>query len=308
MERPLDGIELRPATAADLPACERVWREGLNGYLRPLGFPDVPEDNAGLRRLHAHTFSTDPSRFWVGTGADGAVVAFGSAVLRQSVWFLSMLFVDPGVQARGVGRAILDRILPSPRDGAVLSTVTDSAQPISNALYASLGIVPRMPMFNFIGRPVEGWVPPPLPLGIRAEPIESTADPAFAADRDGLDRDVIGFEHPSDHAFANNPDQRTFAYRGPDGRLAGYGAASLAGRVGPIAVRDADLLAPVLGHLLTTIQPRGASSGWLPGSAGPAVLLALEAGLRIDGFPLLVCWSAPFADFARYLPISPGLL
>ena len=34
----------------------------------------------------------------------------------------------------------------------------------------------------------------------------------------------------------------------------------------------------------------------------------LRAGFRIDGFPVLLCWDRPFADFARYLPISPGLL
>jgi len=314
------GLTLRPATAADLPACEAIWRAGLMGYLAPMGLGEIPEDNPGLRRLHAHTLATDPDKFWVGTNAAGVMVAFGSAVQRGRVWFLSMLFVSPEAQARGVGRSILDRILPS--DGAILSTCTDSAQPISNALYASLGIVPRMPVLNFVGRPAEGWTPPPLPAGIvavsvigpegiptlqlgaRVEPV----DGPFAADRDALDRDVLGFDHPADHAFAANPDQRLYAYRDGSGRLVGYGAASLAGRVGPIAVRDPEHLAPIVGHLLSVIEPRGASSIWVAGAAGAAVRLLLAARLRIDGFPILLCWSEPFADFGRYLPFSPGLL
>lgn len=325
-------LRFRPATEADLPTCERIWRAGLVGYLGPMGLGDIPEDNPGLRRLHAHTFATDPSRFWVATGAGGegnagsAPVAFGSAVQRGRVWFLSMLFVDPAVQARRVGRGILERILP--RDGEVdghdtiLATVTDSAQPISNALYASLGIVPRVPLLGFVGRPREGWAPPPLPAGIVAVSVigdrgvptidlGARVEPEagrFAADRDRLDREVLGFDHPQDHAFAANPDQRSFAYRDREGRLAGYGAASLAGRVGPIAVRDEALLAPILGHLLTTIEPRGASATYLAGTAGDSIRLCLAAGLRIDGFPLLLCWSAPFVDVARYVPISPGLL
>jgi GNAT superfamily N-acetyltransferase len=314
------GLALRPATAADLPACEAIWRAGLMGYLAPMGLGEIPEDNPGLRRLHAHTLGTDPERFWVGTDADGVVAAFGSAVQRGRVWFLSMLFVNPESQARGVGRAILERILPS--DDAILSTCTDSAQPISNALYASLGIVPRMPVLNFVGRPAEGWTPPPLPAGIvavsvigpegiptlqigaRVEPV----DGPFAADRDTLDREVLGFDHPADHAFAANPDQRLYAYRDGSGQLVGYGAASLAGRVGPIAVRDAEHLAPIVGHLLTVIEPRGASSIWVAGAAGATVRMLLDARLRIDGFPILLCWSEPFADFGRYLPFSPGLL
>ena len=301
-----DGIRLRPATAADLPACEAIWRDGLNGYLRPLGFPDVAPDNPGLRRLHAHTLATDPERFWVGE-RDGAPIAFGSAVVRGRVWFLSMLFVDPSAQAKGVGRAVLDRLLPEPLDGTILATVTDSAQPISNGLYASLGIVPRVPLLNLVGRPWEGWIGPPLPDGILAVPVDGD-DPAFEAERDALDRDVIGFDHPADHDFATNPDQRRFAYREPGGRLLAHGGASLAGRVGPIAVRDAGLLAPVMAHLLVTVGPRGAASIWLAGTAGDAVRLALDAGLRVDGFPLLACWTAPFVDLARYVPISPGLL
>jgi hypothetical protein len=38
------------------------------------------------------------------------------------------------------------------------------------------------------------------------------------------------------------------------------------------------------------------------------VRTVLDAGLRLEGFPILLCWSAPFGDFARYIPISPGLL
>jgi len=299
-------VRLRPATTADLPACEAIWRDALDGYLGRLGVEPIPADNPGLRRLHAHTLATDPERFWVGE-RDGAPVAFGSAVLRGSVWFLSMLFVNPEAQARGLGRAVLDRILPAPLDGLTLATVTDSAQPISNALYASLGIVPRQPMFNFVGRPRAGWTGPPLPGGIVAVPIVGD-DPAYDAERDALDRDVLGFDHPQDHAFAANSDQQRFAYRDPAGLLAGYGGASLAGRVGPIATREATLLAPVLAHLLVTVEPRGASSVWLAGGAADAVRLVLDAGLRIDGFPVLLCWSAPFVDLARYVLISPGLL
>jgi hypothetical protein len=47
---------------------------------------------------------------------------------------------------------------------------------------------------------------------------------------------------------------------------------------------------------------------WVAGSAGDVVVPLIRAGFRIDGFPVLLCWDRPFADFARTLPISPGLL
>jgi hypothetical protein len=34
----------------------------------------------------------------------------------------------------------------------------------------------------------------------------------------------------------------------------------------------------------------------------------LEAGLRLEDFPALVCWDRPFADFERYVPITLAVL
>lgn len=318
-----DDIEVRPATEADLADCERVWRDGLNDYLRRLNQLEIPPDNPGLQRLHAHTLATDPDRFLVatrpaGTGAHATarVVAFGSAVQRGPLWFLSMLFVDPAEQARGLGRRLLNDLRapngPRPASGMraaagpVLATVTDSAQPISNGLYASLGMVPRMPLINLVGRPRDGWTPPPLPAGIAA--VRLADDEATGAELAALDIELLGFAHPADHAFARRERPSVFGYRAANGDLVGYGYTSPVGRIGPIAVQDEALMGPVLGHLLTEVAPRGASAIWLPGGAGDAISAALAAGLRFEDFPLLLCWSRPFADFERYVPISPGLL
>jgi GNAT superfamily N-acetyltransferase len=281
-----------------------------------MGFPPLPLDNPGLRRLHEHTLATDPSRFMVaergarpgGRAGGRRIVAFGSAVERGDLWFLSMLFVEPREQARGVGRALLARMLPAAVDGRVLATCTDAAQPISNGLYASVGIVPRMPLFNLIGRPRPGVDWPLLPEDIAVQRVEDFE--AWREDREvqALDRSLLGFAHPQDHGFVLEEPRRGFAYRTPEGRLAGYGYAGDVGRVGPIAVQDATLLAPVLGHLLAAVQPRGASSVWLPGDAGEAIGIAIRAGLRMEGFPILAGWSRPFADFTRYVPTSPGLI
>jgi len=306
------GISFRPGRAEDLPECNRIWREGIDAYIVPMGQLPLPTDNPSLRRLHAHTLATDPSRFMVaersGRLSGQRIVAFGSAVERGEMWFLSMLFVEPGEQGRGVGRALLARMLPEPLDGRVLVTCTDSAQPISNGLYASLGIVPRMPLFNLVGRPEPGSSWPALPDGISAERVGDNESWAGAAEVATLDQELLGFSHPEDHRFVLEEPRRAFAYRGADGRLAGYGYAGDVGRVGPIAVERPELLAPVLGHLLRTVEPRGASSVWLAGDAGEAIRVAIDGGLRIDGFPILAGWSRPFADFTRYVPTSPGLI
>lgn len=310
------GLSFRPATEADLPACGRIHREAIDDYLLPMGFPPLPPENPGLQRLHAHTLATDPSRFLVaerrGRLGRRSIVGFGSAVEREHVWFLSMLFVDPAEQGRGLGRGLLARLLPAERDGQILATCTDAAQPVSNGLYASLGLVPRMPLFNLLGRPRSGWLPPALPAGLTAVRVSPGDDGRLSAPQlaelAALDRTLLGYEHPDDHAFDLRERPWLFAYRAESGELAGYGYTSEVGRVGPIAVREPELLGAVLGHLLTAVEPRGASAVWLPGDADSAFRTALAAGLRIEGFPTIACWTRPFVDFTRYVPTSPGLI
>jgi hypothetical protein len=103
-------------------------------------------------------------------------------------------------------------------------------------------------------------------------------------------------------------ERRGFLYRSASGDVLGYGYGSPVGRVGPVAVVDPGLLAPILGHLLRTIPARGAFAVWTPGLAGDAVRMLLDAGLRLEPFPILLCWTDPRTDYTRYLPISPGLL
>ena len=312
----LPGITFRLAVEDDLPECGRIHQEGIDGYLVPLGFPPLPRENQSLLRLHAHTRATSPDRFIVAERhkrlGRSRIVAFGSAIDREHLWFLSMLFVEPGEQARGLGKALMDRLLPRERDGRVLSTCTDAAQPISNGLYAALGMVPRMPIFNLIGRPRPGWEPEALPGGVTAARVEPAADglldAAQQAELDAFDRSIIGLAHPEDHAYDLRERPWLFAYRDGTGRLVGYGYTSEVGRIGPIAVVEPELQGPVLGHLLTAVEPRGASAIWLPGAADGAYRTALGAGLRIEGFPTLLCYDRPFGDFTRYVPTSPGLI
>jgi GNAT superfamily N-acetyltransferase len=327
---PTPTLSYRPARPEELAACAEVWRHGINDYIRKLNQPDVPDEVAPLIRLYTHLQATDPERFVVGTvpadadagASDGAeaaggerVVAFAAAAQRERLWFLSMCFVLPGFQGAGVGRALLARVLPADAAAGadvVRATATDSAQPISNALYAMYGIVPRVPLLNLIGEAGRAEVFGTLPSGVLPVPFETLASDGghdrLAATIDTLDRELLGVAHPLDHRFLRQEGRRGWLYQGPDGAPLGYGYASEAGRIGPVAVRDGALLGPVVGHLATAVVPRGAFAIWLPGTADRAVVPALQAGFRLEAFPLLLCWDRPFADLSRYLPISPGLL
>jgi GNAT superfamily N-acetyltransferase len=304
------GVAFRPATPDDLAACAAVWRESINDYLAPRNIGLIPDELGPITRLYRHLQSTDPPRFVVATREelDGPmrerIVGFASAVERERLWFLSMLFVQPGEQGRGLGKALLDQVMPPVEQDRVLATATDSMQPISNALYASLGLVPRMPLLSIVGRPERPDALESLPAGITVRPME----PSDAAEVDAIDAKVLGVRHRVDHDYIGAEGRQGFVFRSSGGDALGYGYTSAVGRVGPAAVLEQRLLWPVVSHLLTAVEPRGASAVWAPGAAGPLVRGMLRAGLRLEDYPILVCWSEPFTDFSRYVPISPGLL
>ncbi len=319
--RHTDTLGYRPARPDDLAACAEIWRTSINDYIVPLGQHAIPPDTNQVGRLFGHLQATDPDRFVVATRgpgeADERIVAFASAVVREMLWYLSMLFVLPEYQGVGVGRELLARVMPAGGE-LVRSTATDSAQPVSNALYASYGIAPRMPLLNLVGLSERPAAFGSLPAGITPVAFEAIAagppDRGDAGHRDlmlavdALDREVVGVAHPHDHRFLRTEGRHGWLYRGPDGAPLGYGYAGEAGRLGPVAVRDPDLLAPILGHLTSAVAPRGVFAIWIGGAAERALVPMLRAGFRLEAFPVLLCWDRPFADFSRYLPISPGLL
>jgi len=198
----------------------------------------------------------------------------------------------------------------------ILGTATDSAQPISNALYARYGMVPRVPAFQLLGRPPLHADLPGLPPGVRAIPFDSIASGPPGGSGHGelvaaigaVDRTVIGHERGQDHRFLRLEGRRGFLYQGADGTSLGYGYAAPSGRLGPVAAIDPQLVVRIVGHLLFAVRPPGASAIWLPGGSDDVFAVLLRAGLRIEGFPALFCWNRPVADFSRYIPISLALI
>ncbi|HYO44745.1 MAG TPA: hypothetical protein VES19_16215, partial [Candidatus Limnocylindrales bacterium] len=128
---------------------------------------------------------------------------------------------------------------------------------------------------------------------------------------DGLDREIIGSAHPAEHAYLRREGRSGFIVRdrgGADGRVHGYVYGSGGGRLGPMAALDPALHPQLLGVAVRETPMPGAVAMWVPGTAERAMRALLEAGLRLEGFPGLVCWSRSEHPFERYVPISLALV
>jgi hypothetical protein len=97
------------------------------------------------------------------------------------------------MQRRGVGRALLQELLPAdPR--TIRSTAVESFQAVAQALYAGVGMVPRADKVSLVGESVTSDSP-----SIRLSRSELTTADLGAID--ALDERILGFRRPDDHRW-----------------------------------------------------------------------------------------------------------
>ena len=286
-------MDIRPITPADIPACIDVFYESDETLTASLTLPLMPRNPDAMERIFRHVSESTPGRAWLAEQGD-RVQGFGMAAERDHMTFLAFLFVRPKAQAGGLGAALYSQVMP---ENGYRGTCIWSVQPISAALYARNGLVPRVPLYTLIGRPRTPF--PSLGTGFDLTPIKPD-------EIDDLDREVVGFTRAVDHDAWQRWDRRPFALR-ERGHLVGYGYAQPAGRLGPIVAGRPELLLPMIGALMDQVE---AVEDWMvhvPGVADEPFMALLRAGMRFDGPPIIYCASEAGIDHRRYLPATFAL-
>lgn len=181
---PLDLWEpAPPAFVHALPALLEVYTAAMEPPAEQLpGRRTIMEQHASHPRFKA-VLAMQPAEDPVGPGADAAPCpprlagfAYGFHGHRGQWWFdvvteelrrhdpaaerrwfrdtfeVAEVHVRPGMQGRGIGRALLERLTAArPERAAVLSTRTGST--VARRLYGSCGFVDVLPEFSFPGSP-----------------------------------------------------------------------------------------------------------------------------------------------------------
>jgi GNAT superfamily N-acetyltransferase len=116
---------IRPLLPTDVAASRLVMHAALENLGEQMPEP-TPEIIARGEARIAHLQQTDPGSAWVAE-QDGEVVGCGLALVREGMWFLSLLMVDPAQQGKGVGRQLLDATLQTATDRSWILATTDPA-------------------------------------------------------------------------------------------------------------------------------------------------------------------------------------
>src|SRR5215207_7427698 len=118
----------RPMRDDDVSEVHEVNLRAFEDLARRQGYEDLPPPavaaaHGRLRRL----LTADPGGAWVAE-RDGAIAGAALALLREGLWGLSLLVVDPDAQGTGAGRELLARAHEY-ADGARGRVILSSSDP-----------------------------------------------------------------------------------------------------------------------------------------------------------------------------------
>jgi len=156
--------DLRPMALEDVEATMAVV-EAADAALAEAGLlpPHTPPSDTQLeasRVGHARFVQRDGPGAWVAV-SEGRVVGVAESVRRESFWGLSMLFVHPEFQSRGVGGQLLEAAMGYAA-GTTQRMIQSSPDPRAMRRYFLAGLAMH-PTAEMGGQPDRRAIPPSLP-------------------------------------------------------------------------------------------------------------------------------------------------
>jgi len=260
---------------------------------RPADAPVASDARAGL--------TSDPDGYFCAV-EEGRIRGMVSALVRGRVWYLSMFFVLPDDQNRGVGRALLERALAyGEARGAEIRCTWATLDPRAQARYVMAGMAPRWPIYR-----LDGDAAAVARLKARAglDPREQkqACDPSIA---EKLICEAFGHDRADDLAHWRGDGGAAVAIeRG--GELAAF-AYRRGERIGPAAGRDETALVQAVAAAAAVGEGGGGSvTARVPGACASLLEALVCCGFRL-GDPSLFMASRLFGRPELYLPSGPIL-
>lgn len=203
-------IQIRSMRAEDVEACGRICHEAFKGIAEQHNFrPDFPDVQGAIEFMRM--FLASPDVFDVVAESGGKVIGSNHLWEYDEIRAVGPITVDPNVQAKGVGRMLMETVIERGQSGRGIRLVQDSFNTTSLSLYATLGFDVKEPLAL-----LEGSAKGDVPRGFEVRPITEEDYEACAE----LCRSVHGISRinevrntpPSPSPFVALRDGRVVAY------------------------------------------------------------------------------------------------
>jgi GNAT superfamily N-acetyltransferase len=219
----------------------------------------------GIQRIR-HLLARDPDGAWVADDR-GAIRGVSMALVREGVWGLSLLAVEPASQGEGIGRRLFERALAT-AEGTRGQIILSSLDPRAMRSYARAGfaIQPAVCAFGAVRRAAI-----PDGLGVRAG---GNGDLELAAE---VDRRQRGGAHGADLEALRAAGFELLVRPGEGYAFHREGSPAL------LAARDLEAGRALLWAVLAASAPgREVGIMFLTEDQGWAIDVALAAGLSLE--------------------------
>ncbi|HZN50614.1 MAG TPA: GNAT family N-acetyltransferase [Methylomirabilota bacterium] len=283
---------------------EEVWRVHVaasNDLMVRGGRPAARPADTPVASDARATLISDPDGYFCAV-EEGRIRGMVSALVRGQVWYLSMLFVLPDDQSRGLGRALLERALAyGEARGTQVRCTLATLDPRAQARYVMAGMAPRWPIYRLDGD-AAAVARLEARVGLDPRKRELPCDPRAA---ETLVAEVFGYGRADDLAHCLRDDAASVAIeRG--GEVAAF-AYRRGARIGPAAGRDEmSLLAAVAGAAAAGVSGGGSVTLRVPGACASLLEALISSGFRVGPLTLFMA-SRRFGRPELYIPSGPIL-
>lgn len=309
MQIPSPAPRYRRREAADMPDAYRVFRLSLFDYLHRTGQvdaetaadPPIEKGWAAQAAWMEHLAAT-AAEDWIAEDADGRIIGWAQSIERDGLLELSLFFVDPATQSRGVGRGLLERAFPLGRGHSRVIVATQD--PRALGLYLRFGVGFAATSVDLRGRPMASEIMTDMEIERVAPGDEAAAEAAIVE----VERQLLGHGRAEDVRFLLGDRPAWLARRA--GRVVGMAFGNSGASAGPIGTLDpADQPA-----LMATVENEAAALGveeigfTVPLVNGTAVQHLLGRRLQIDPFYTFILSSDDRIQLDRWVHTSPSFI
>ena len=299
----------RRATIKDLPEVWEVFATTIDKLDKDHGFFEKPTPASPPNPQLAFWLKKDPGAFIVAETEDG-IAGYSFSYLRGRLWYLADLFVLPGHQGKGIGKALIERTLGSWKGHTIdnRAVITPAFNPVSASLYMQFEMLPRQPVY-FASAP---RIAVARSLGKERDgqmQVDELAGSEAVRAADRMHQQVLGIPAGwQNEFFVKEQEARCLLFK-KGGIPEGYGFIREDGRIGPLLVASESSFQSALEATLRASAELDCEqiTIFFPGTNPGAARTCAERGFRI-GYPLLFMSSRSMGEWRNYLFYSPALM